>query len=346
MDGTFEKRKKIIYEFICDDFYIPMKQKEMAALLQVSKEQRRELKEVLDSLVDEGKIYVSKKGKYCKGEAQTLIGVYQAHPRGFGFVTVEGREEDIFIGEDDTGGAFHGDTVEVALTRDGSHRRDGHRQRQEGRVVKILSRGMTTLVGLYEKTKKKNYGFVIPDNRRFLEDVFIPEGKDGGAVDGHKVVVELTSYGGPGRKPEGKITEILGHVNDPGVDIMSIVRGSDLPCEFPEKVLNQAGRVPDHISEADMAGRKDIRDWQMVTIDGEEIKLTPIEFDILYLLSSNQGKVFTTDEIFEKVWNEKVYEANNTVMVHIRRLRGKMKEDTRQNKIITTVWGVGYKIEK
>ena len=130
MDGTFEKRKKIIYEFICDDFYIPMKQKEMAALLQVSKEQRGELKEVLDSLVDEGKIYVSKKGKYCKGEAQTLTGVYQAHPRGFGFVTVEGREEDIFIGEDDTGGAFHGDTVEVALTRDGSHRRDGHRQRQ------------------------------------------------------------------------------------------------------------------------------------------------------------------------------------------------------------------------
>ena len=78
----------------------------------------------------------------------------------------------------------------------------------------------------------------------------------------------------------------------------------------------------------------------------DEIKLTPIEFDILYLLASNPGRVFSTDEIFEKVWNEKVYEANNTVMVHIRRLRGKMKEDTRQNKIITTVWGVGYKIEK
>ena len=83
-----------------------------------------------------------------------------------------------------------------------------------------------------------------------------------------------------------------------------------------------------------------------VYVGGEEIKLTPIEFDILYLLASNPGRVFSTDEIFEKVWNEKVYEANNTVMVHIRRLRGKMKEDTRQNKIITTVWGVGYKIEK
>ena len=88
------------------------------------------------------------------------------------------------------------------------------------------------------------------------------------------------------------------------------------------------------------------KDNHRVVVYGEEIKLTPIEFDILYLLASNPGRVFSTDEIFEKVWNEKVYEANNTVMVHIRRLRGKMKEDTRQNKIITTVWGVGYKIEK
>ena len=88
------------------------------------------------------------------------------------------------------------------------------------------------------------------------------------------------------------------------------------------------------------------KDNHKVTVYGEEVKLTPIEFDILYLLASNPGKVFSTDEIFEKVWNEKVYEANNTVMVHIRRLRGQMKEDERQDKIITTVWGVGYKIEK
>lgn len=88
------------------------------------------------------------------------------------------------------------------------------------------------------------------------------------------------------------------------------------------------------------------RENHKVIIDNEEIRLTPIEFDILYLLASNVGKVFSTDDIFEKVWNEKVYEANNTVMVHIRRLRGKMKEDEREEKIITTVWGVGYKIEK
>ncbi len=111
--------------------------------------------------------------------------------------------------------------------------------------------------------------------------------------------------------------------------------------------LNPNNTVSERASnEINIRGLSINKDNHKVTIDGEEIKLTPIEFDILYLLASSPGKVFSTDEIFEKVWNEKVYEANNTVMVHIRRLRGKMKEDSRQDKIITTVWGVGYKIEK
>ncbi len=109
----------------------------------------------------------------------------------------------------------------------------------------------------------------------------------------------------------------------------------------PNSAVNENAR-----NEIAIRGLTINKDNHKVTVYGEEIKLTPIEFDILYLLASNPGRVFSTDEIFEKVWNEKVYEANNTVMVHIRRLRGKMKEDTRQNKIITTVWGVGYKIEK
>ena len=128
------------------------------------------------------------------------------------------------------------------------------------------------------------------------------------------------------------------------------------PLELTPRVKSQLRRYT-QLNPNNNLGEKDAneitirgmtinKDNHKVTIDGEEIKLTPIEFDILYLLSSNQGKVFTTDEIFERVWNEKVYEANNTVMVHIRRLRGKMKEDQRQDKLITTVWGVGYKIEK
>lgn len=266
MDETFEKRKKVIYDFICDDMYIPMKLKELAVLLQVPKEQRGGLKEVLDSLETEGKIYLSKKGKYVKGEARRFTGIYQAHQRGFGFVTIEGEKEDIFIPEEETHGAFQGDTVEITITGSPAGKR------REGKVVRIVSRGTTRVVGLYQVRKNKTYGFVIPDNQRILQDIFVPAEKAKGAVDGHKVVVELTSYGNEHEKPEGKIVEILGHVNDPGVDILSIVKDYDLPTEFPERVMNQAERVPDCVSEADMAGRKDIRDWQMVTIDGEDAK--------------------------------------------------------------------------
>jgi len=111
--------------------------------------------------------------------------------------------------------------------------------------------------------------------------------------------------------------------------------------------LNPHSNIHENVrNEISIRGLTINKDNHKVTVFDEEVKLTPIEFDILFLLASNPGKVFSTDEIFEKVWNEKVYEANNTVMVHIRRLRGKMKEDERQDKIITTVWGVGYKIEK
>ena len=266
MDQTFEKRKKIIYEFICDEMYVPMKLKELAILLQVPKEQRSELKAVMDALEAEGKVHVSQKGKYLKGAGRTLRGVYQAHPRGFGFVTIEGETDDIFIPEKETNGALHGDTVEILLTA------SPEGKRKEGKIVKIAERGTAKIVGLYQVAKGKHYGFVIPDNQRFLQDIFVPEERAKGAVDGHKVVVELTSYGSDNAKPEGKIVEILGHVNDPGVDIMSIVKSYDLPVEFPEKVMNQAERVPEEVSDADMAGRKDLREWVMVTIDGEDAK--------------------------------------------------------------------------
>lgn len=266
MDETFEKRKKIIYDFICDDIYVPMKLKELAILLQVPKEKKHELKAVMDALVEEGKVCLSKKGKYCKGEAKRLTGVYQAHPRGFGFVTVEGEPDDIFIGEDDTLGALQGDTVEVTIVK------SPEGKRKEGKILRIVSRGTAKLVGLFQIQKNKNYGFVIPDNQRFVKDIFVPIECSKGAVNGHKVVVELTSYGGDGKKPEGKVVEIIGHINDPGTDILSIVKNYDLPLEFPEKVLNQAARIADEISEADMAGRKDLRNWQMVTIDGEDAK--------------------------------------------------------------------------
>ena len=264
MEQTFEKRKNIIYDFICDDFYVPMKLKELAILLQVPKDQRNELKKVMDALVADGKVSVTQKGKYVKGTAKQLVGTYQAHARGFGFVTVEGQADDIFISEDDANGAFHMDQVEVVITK------APEGKRREGKIVRILSHGTVKLVGYFQKNK--NFGFVIPDNDRFVKDIFVPLERSKGAVTGHKVVVELTSYGKDGKKPEGKVVEIIGHVNDPGTDIMSIVKGYDLPVEFPEKVLNQAERVAKDVTSADMAGRMDIRSWRMVTIDGEDAK--------------------------------------------------------------------------
>lgn len=263
MEHTFEKRKKVIYDLICDDLYVPMKLKEIAMLLQIPREQRNELKEVLEALEADGKIYVSKKGKYVKGQPQYLKGIFQANLRGFGFVLRE-DEEDVFIPEENINGAFQGDEVEFLITKSPEGRR------KEGKIVRVVSHGTTKVIGLYEKSK--SFGFVRPDNQRFLKDIYIPAGKEKGAMTGHKVVVELTSYGGENMKPEGKVVEIIGHINDPGTDIMSIVNGYDMPVEFPEKVLNQAERVGKDVSEADMAGRMDLRDWQMVTIDGEDAK--------------------------------------------------------------------------
>ena len=264
MDQTFEKRKKVILDFMSDDLYVPMKIKEMAVVLQIQGEQRDELRKVLDALVEEGKITLSKRGKYSRGHAARLKGAFQANARGFGFVTPEEGGDDVFIPEENLNGAFQGDEVEYIITASPSGRR------REGKIVNILSHGVTRIVGLYERVK--NFGFVRPDNQRYLKDIYIPEGKDGDAMSGHKVVVELTSYGGEHMKPEGKIVEIIGHVNDPGTDILSIVMDMNIRTEFPEKVLNQAVRVGKDVSEADRAGRLDIRDWQMVTIDGEDAK--------------------------------------------------------------------------
>ena len=173
-------------------------------------------------------------------------------------------EDDIFIPEQEVHGALHQDVVQIVVKPGQSGKR------REGSVKQILTRGTTQLVGIYQQSK--NYGFVIPDNDRFARDVFIPKEASKGAMNGHKVVVLLTDYGDERRNPEGKVIEILGHITDPGTDVLSIVKGYDLPTEFPEKVMNQAERVPDQISEADMAGRMDLRDVQMVTIDGEDAK--------------------------------------------------------------------------
>lgn len=259
-----EERKKIIMDIIGSQEYVPMKIKEIAILLNVPKEDRSDLEEVLNELLSEGRISVSKKGKYGKPSGNVLIGEFEGTGKGFGFVIIEGESEDIFIPGNATNSAMHGDKVQVVLRSSKSGRR------REGEVIKVLEHNTKEIVGIYQKSK--NFGFVVPDNPKLSRDIFIPKEKSKGAVNGHKVVVSIYDYGSKDKKAEGIIKEIIGHVDDPGTDIMSIVKGMNIPMEFPEEVQKQLDSIPDSVSTKDMAGRMDIRDWQTVTIDGEDAK--------------------------------------------------------------------------
>ena len=302
-----DRRKKFILELMGDPIYQPMRLREISSLLKLSKEERRDLYDVLDELCREGKVSVDRKGRYekVKGkwkkkkderyyddrreeygseygrkkkdknkkdknkkeqpEGIQAEGTFIGHPKGFGFVEIEGQDEDIFIPESDTGTAMHQDKVRIIIRDD---KKEG--KRQEGVVVKVLERGMPEIVGTYQLNR--DFGFVISDNPKFSKDIFIPRKEAAGIKNGDKVIVVITDYGSGNKNPEGKIKENLGNIRTPGTDILAIVKSFGIPSEFPEKVMKQAQRVPDHVLDADRDGRLDLRHLQTVTIDGEDAK--------------------------------------------------------------------------
>lgn len=260
----YEKRKKRILEVINDKHYKPLKQKELAFLLQVDSKDRAEFSDILAELVKEGKVLLTKRGKYQSLSSVTKIGYFTGHPKGFGFVTVEGEEEDYFIPEYGVFGAMNQDKVMIEITK------APEGKRKEAQVTKILEHGNDEIVGYFQKSKK--YGFVIPDDKKLSEDIFISGKHSMGAVTGHKVVVKITQYGTKDKKAEGKVVEILGHVNDPGTDVLSIIRAYNIPVEFPDKVMNYLERIPDSVSDDEKDMRLDLRAWKTVTIDGEDAK--------------------------------------------------------------------------
>ena len=302
-----DRRKKFILELMGDPIYQPMRLREISSLLRLSKEEKRELYDVLDELCEEGKVSVDRKGRYekVKGkwkkkkddryyddrreeygseygrkkkdknkkdknkkeqpEGIQAEGTFIGHPKGFGFVEIEGQDEDIFIPESDTGTAMHQDKVRIII-RD--EKKEG--KRQEGVVVKVLERGMPEIVGTYQLNR--DFGFVISDNPKFSKDIFIPRKEAAGIKNGDKVIAVITDYGSGNKNPEGKIKENLGNIRTPGTDILAIVKSFGIPSEFPEKVMKQAQRVPDHVLDADRDGRLDLRHLQTVTIDGEDAK--------------------------------------------------------------------------
>ena len=264
-DKRFNRKKKI-KALINDPYYQPMKQREIGYLMQVAPEDRDEFVEILNELVEEGSIEVSKRGKYMPPSVKTVKGTFSCTSKGFGFVTVEGEDDDYYIHEKNMNGAFHEDTVLMQVLDD--HPTSG--RRKEGKIIKILERGIKTVVGTLQKNQ--NFGFVIPDNLRFDSDIFVSKSQCKNLTSGFKVMVEITDYGDARRSPEGKIIEVLGHKDDPRVDILSIVKAYGIPTQFEDDVKQQVDTIPSQIKASDYKDRMDIRDWPMVTIDGEDAK--------------------------------------------------------------------------
>ena len=259
-----EDKKEMLKELFASKEYKPMKFKELLGLLQVPRNAKHELKLVLDQLISDGTILLDTKGRYRRPGDDVKIGMFSGTQRGFGFVIIEGEEQDIFIPAEATKGALHGDKVMIEIKEEQTGRR------KEGFVINILEHGNQEMIGTFEKSR--NFGFVLPDNQKFGKDIFIPKEFTKGAVTGHKVVVKLTKYGDLTSNPEGRIIEILGHINDPGVDILSVIKAYELPMEFPEEVMRTLVKIPEEIDPEEIKNRMDLRKLPTVTIDGEDAK--------------------------------------------------------------------------
>lgn len=265
-EERLHEREQMILSFVEDKHYRPMKIKEMAAIMNVPKKQRGEFHEVLDCLMAKGKITMNRRGLIGLPEENVVVGEFMATQKGFGFVRVEGQKEDIFIPESYCNQAFHGDLVKVLLKKGAGM----SGRRPEGEVIQIIKRAIHTIVGTFQK--KGKITFVLPDNIKFNQDIYIPKGATLEAKDGQKVVVEISDYGDDKKSPEGHVTQILGRPSDPGVDIMSIIKGFGLPDAFPDDVMSQVAKIPLVVDSSEIAGRVDLREKDTVTIDGEDAK--------------------------------------------------------------------------
>ncbi len=243
----------------------PFKRKEISHAIGISKKNYYLFREALNELVKNGKVVRLKGGKYSTvSSLQKTKGVLQMTRKGFGFVTDERTGEDIFIAAQHLNTALDQDLVEVQLFAVSRGRN------KEGRVTRIISRGKSTFVGTYHKSEY--YGFVVPDDPRVYRDFYIHERHSLNAKDGQKVVVELEKWDSHKLNPEGRIVEVLGYPDEPGVDVVSVVRGFGLPIHFPKKVEKEARKAEMKITPKDLAERLDLRDWDIFTIDPADAK--------------------------------------------------------------------------
>ena len=233
-----------------------------------NKKEKKALKDILHALLEENKVMQNKRGKYILPDPNKYVsGTLQGHAKGFGFVIPDDNifGTDIFISPADLMGAMDGDKVLVKIER-----KSGNNKSAEGEIIQILERKSQLIVGTYEDSR--NFGFVVPDNKKIFRDIYIPKNGDETPKTGDKVVVEITVWPSANRSPEGRIVELLGHQKDIGIDILSIVREHNLPDDFPDEVKVQLHNIPSIVEEKEIANRRDLRQMKMVTIDGADAK--------------------------------------------------------------------------
>lgn len=259
--------KQTILSFMKEQAYKPMDLQELSEVFDIRRDEYKAFKKCIKTMEREGLIIRNKKDKFGVPERMGLVtGKLQVHQKGFGFLIPdeEGRQ-DVFIPSSNMNGALNGDKVIAKILRE-----DVGAKKCEGEIVEVVERANRSFVGVYEDSK--SFGFVVPEDKRIQNDVFVSKKDNLDAKTGDLVIVEITKWADQRRNPEGKITEILGKKGEKGLDILTIIKKYGLPEEFPDKVLKYAEDMDVEITDKDTAGRKDLRNVKMVTIDGEDAK--------------------------------------------------------------------------
>ncbi|WP_172373016.1 ribonuclease R [Sporosarcina jiandibaonis] len=284
MDNYEQELRQRILSLMKEESYKPLTVQEIQELLGF--EQAAEFKELVKMLVQleqSGHLIRSRTNRYGVPERMNHVrGKFIGHAKGFGFVApdTEGMD-DIFIPPHEVNGAMNGDIVLVRVSGGSSG------DRREGTITRIAERKTTKIVGTYQDNK--GFGFVVPDDKKLPMDVFIPKGSSLDAVEGHKVIAEITEWPDDTKSATGMITQILGHRNDPGVDILSIIYKHGITIEFPEDVLNQANKISDTVEEEDLFKRRDLREDMAITIDGADAK----DLDDAIAVAKNEDGTYT-----------------------------------------------------
>ena len=260
-----DKKEEIILEFMKDKDYVPMKAKEIAMILGVPKKEYNSFLKALDNLEIEFKIGKNRKNRYRVIEEEFLEGTYRRNQKGFGFVKIEGREDEIYISKENSLNALNGDKVVIEITEE-----KNKIKKAEGKIKRVIKREKDTVVGTFQNNK--TFGFVVPDDKNFGTDIFISKNDFGKARNGHKVLVKITKYPSKGKKAEGKVIEVLGPPNQAGIDMLSLIKEYNLPARFPEPVVQEAQECGTEINKKEIPNRVDLRDHIIFTIDGEDAK--------------------------------------------------------------------------